>query len=289
MFWNTSKDNTVDLVIGDYYSAFKNMRVTTAEGYRCDPLQSSEVLYLGSCDINGPLDDPEAVWSKLIHTQQGLRCPYIALSRINTGADAMVRRLTGYCEQFGPPKKLYAVLPRASGIEVPIKGTLVSIGAHSLFIDYLLKIDRIDEAEHKTLLKAVEFFKTQQDSAEYHLYKFEQSSAMLRMICERYGIELRWTPNISATGNDYFNRWMPLFLREVPWMASTCMGTGQLIDFAQEDDNSIGVKTQSSVAAVLQGEKQPVEAILAQLNANQQYLINSMPDQYQKMLWNTNR
>ena len=291
MFWNSVNDNTIDLTVGYYYSTFKNMRTTTPEGYRCDPIESSPILFLGTCDMSGPLTEPENVWSRIVYKElsKTQSFPYIALSRINTGGDSLIRRLSGYIEQYGAPKKLYIVLPRITGVEVPIRGCLITVGADRLFSDYLLKIGRINPDEHAKCIAATEFFKTQQYDKDFQLYKFEQFSMMLRMICERYDIEMKWTPNLSVTGVDYYNMWGELFLNEIPWMAQTCAGVGQMVDFASDSDGSAGVQSQVAMANILQEPQNNLTSILQQLEDNQKYLINNEPIQYDRMLRNTNR
>lgn len=286
MFWDSAKDNTIDVTVGRYYSAFKNMRATTPEGYRCDRLASSPVLFLGSCDINGPVADTELVWSRIIYREltQQEPFPYIALSRMNTGADALVRRLNGYCEQYGPPKKAYIVLPRTLSIEVPIRGCLVSVSESTTMNDYLLRIGRLNPDEHKMCIAAAEFFRTQQYNQEFHVYRFEEVFAMLRAICERHNIEMRWTPNLAIGSSDYFKQWMEAFLTAVPWAAQTCAGVGELKDFAQPEDGSAGVGSQASMASVLMGPQSDLNAILAQLEANHKFLIANERTQYERML-----
>ena len=67
---------------------------------------------------------------------------------------------------------------------------------------------------------------------------------------ERYGIELRWTPNLAAPATDYFARWLELFLDHCPFMRQTFAGVGIVKDFAC--DSSTGILTQSSLVDIMQ-------------------------------------
>jgi hypothetical protein len=289
MFWNTTNDNTVDMSIGRYYTGVDNMKASTPEGYRCDPLDKSPVVFLGSCDMSGPIIDPEQVWAKVIYNKLSQiyePFPYIALSRIHSGTDALTRRLNAYCVKYGAPKKIFVVLPRPVCLEIPVRGTLVNVTERPNYVDYLLKINRITPSEHTMCMKAVEFSRSQQDSVEYQTYQFERIGTMLRLLCRNYDIEMRWTPNLSATAVDYYARWMDVFLRQMSFMADTCAGVGVLRDFATPEDGSTGLLTQASIAEVLMSSdgRNSLEAINAQLTSNHHFLVNAEPEHYEKVI-----
>lgn len=288
MFWNTTNDNTVDMSIGRYYANVDNMKASTPEGYRCDPLDKSPVVFLGSCDMSGPIIDPEKVWAKVIYNKLSQiyePFPYIALSRIHSGADALLRRLNAYCVKYGPPKRIFVVLPRPVCMEIPVRGTLVNVTERSNYVDYLLKINKLTPAEHAMCMKAVEFSRSQQDSVEYQTYQFERIATVLQLLCKNYGIQMRWTPNLSATAVDYYNRWMDVFLRQVPYMAKTCAGVGVLRDFATPEDGSTGLLTQESIADVLlSAERNSLESINAQLSANHYMLRTHEPEHFDRVI-----
>jgi transcription elongation factor Elf1 len=171
-------------------------------------------------------------------------------------------------------------------MEIPVRGTLVNVTERPNYVDYLLKINRITPAEHTMCMKAVEFSRSQQDSVEYQTYQFERIAMVLRLLCKNYGIEMRWTPNLSATAVDYYNRWMDVFLRQVSFMADTCAGVGVLRDFATPEDGSTGLLTQASIAEVLMSSdgRNSLEAINAQLTANHNFLVHAEPVHYEKVI-----
>jgi hypothetical protein len=151
VYWNTVTDNTASLSDGQYYADFANMQPTTPEGYRCDFLAASPVLFAGSCDMSGPITDPSLVWSRVLHSklQQVMDpFPYIGLSRIHTGVMALLRRLSAYCAKYGPPKKLFIVFPRPVCMEIPIRGTLINVTERSNYVDYLLKLNLLTPDAH---------------------------------------------------------------------------------------------------------------------------------------------
>lgn len=275
MYWNTVKDNTIDISKTPFYSKYENLQSTTKEGYRCDPMGPSPVLFLGSCDLNGPIEDAEQTWSKRIHTSLLKNTPYIALSRISTGLDAMQRRLFAYCQQYGPPNTVYAVLPRPLSIEIPIRGTLTdplaNVSDREKYVDYLSTNGLITPSEYGTCLSMIELARKLQNNVPYNVYKFEQASAFLQMMCERYSMEFVWVPNVSATAIDYYGRYLETLLRHVPFLSRTCLGVPKAVDFSK--DGSAGQQTQKEIADTLM-RKSPMskQEREANLEANKLFL-----------------
>ena len=288
MFWDNVSDNTVDMSVGEYYQKFAaNMKATTPEGYTCDPLAPSPIVFLGSCDMSGPIPDPTGVWSRVMYREFSKTLdpfPYIGLSRVHSAMGAAVRRLYAYCEKFGPPKKVFLVMPRPVCIEIPIRGTLVNISERNQYPEYLARIGLITQSELESCLKFVEFSRTQKDNPEYHLYRFEEIGAFLKLICERYQIEFSWTPNLAVAAVDYFSRWLPLFLENDSFMAKTCVGVAEVVDFAA--DASTGQKTQSTIADLFLSSDEPhtMDRIKAQLDANKRYLVVNHAEAYSRSL-----
>jgi hypothetical protein len=269
MFWNSIIDNTVDLSSGEYYSYFDNMKATNSCGYKCDELVYSPIIFLGSCDMSGPITNANAVWSKVLHStfkSYNTSLPYIALSRVHSGYDALTRRLFTYCKAYGAPKKVFIVLPRPVCEEIPINGTLVNVTERERYLSYLVRIDKLTPKEYGACLKTMEMARLHKDSLEFQLYKFEQASAMLESICERYKIEISWTPNLSATAVEYYEKWLQVFLKECPYMAQTFAGVAKVHDFAV--DGSTGEITQSSIANMFLNPTKTTE----NLNENLEFL-----------------
>jgi hypothetical protein len=263
------------------------MKASIPEGYACDPLQASPIIFLGSCDMSGPIEKPELIWSRALHREFSERFgafPYIGLSRVHSGYDALLRRLHSYCKTYGPPKKLFAVIPRPVCVEIPIRGTLVNVTEREQYLGYLVHINALAPFEYAQCLKAMELARSQQDNPDYQLYHFEKSSAFLESICERYGIELKWTPNVSSTAVDYYYRWLELFLKNCPWMAERFTGVAAVSDFAP--DGSTGAETQASIADVLMNNGgAPINT--ARLLLNHAYLKSSKF--YAKVISDANR
>lgn len=274
MYWNSTNDNTLDISDAGYYQRFEHMKATIGEGYRCDPLSKTPVLFLGSCDMSGPLDVADQVWSRKVHAslQKVLgEFPYIGLSRVHTGYAALVRRLYTFCETYGPPRRLFVVLPRPVCMEIPIRGTLVNVTERERYVKFLYKVNKLTESEFNLCMQAVEFARSHQDNPDYQLYQFEQSSAFLKTLCQAHKIKLQWTPNLSATAVDYYARWIELFLKDNQFMRERCVGVAPVKDFAS--DGSTGLLTQDSIAETMLSSMRPsLNTLKAQAEANLAFL-----------------
>jgi hypothetical protein len=270
MYWNNTHGNTVDLSALGHYADFDHMTATTPEGYRCDSLQPSPMIFLGSCDMNGPIEDSNRVWSKLLHDKLSLDnpIPYIALGKVHISFISVVRRLYTFCKKYGPPKQVFIVVPRPAALEIPLyDNTLINLSERNPLPKFLHKFGKIGVDELKMTDQVVNFVKSQSNSTSYHLYQFEHASAFLETICERYGIELRWTPNLSVSAVSYYAEYFPTFMEENDFMRSTCAGIALLEDFAF--DGSMGMKSQHRVCELFMKNSGEVNMDLALRNATQ--------------------
>lgn len=249
MYWNTTNSNTIKVSDIGHYANFPNLTSTTNEGYNCDRLQATPVLFMGSCDMDGPINDSAQVWSRLLYSsmiKQESLFPYIALGKMTAGFMAFPRRLFTFCEKYGPPAKLFAVIPRPAAVEIPLlTGELVSVSNRKSFADYLYKHQRIGEADYKTLVTASDFYQTQINNLNYQLYQFEQSAAFLKLLCTHYKIEFKWTMNLSSSAIAYYNQYFVPFMENVPFMYESFIGTTLAKDFAF--DGSMGDESQHQV------------------------------------------
>lgn len=242
MYWDNTNSNTLKISDIGHYTNFPHMTSTIPEGYNCDPLQHTPILFMGSCDLDGPTTNTDECWARLLHTHivnNNAPIPYIALAKMTAGFVSFPRRLLTFCEKYGPPEKLYAVVPRPVAIEIPmLNGELVSISNRESFAQYLLKHNRISNEEHDTLLAASKFCQSQLNNNNYQLYQFEQTASFIQLICKQYNISFQWTLNLSASAIAYYDKFFITFMENNQFMSNTFAGPALAIDFSF--DGSMG-------------------------------------------------
>jgi hypothetical protein len=239
---------------------------------------------MGSCDLNGPIISTEQVWAKKLHASlNDPSMPYIALGRMHTGYMALVRRLHTFCQQYGPPQKLFVVLPRAVAMEMPISdGRLLNISDRYRFPAYLHQHKKITDKDHTMLKGAVEFIRGQSDNERFHRYNFEMCTSFLKLICEKYNIELRWAPNVGVTAVLYYEKFLPLFLEDNPFLLSTCVGVAEVQDL--NFDSSIGPNTQQNMCDLFTKERlvTDIPEVAIKLHRNLMYVKTHYPQEVVK-------
>lgn len=255
MYWNTTKSNTLNISDIGHYVNFEHMRPTNSDGYHCDELQKSPIIFLGSCDLDGPISDTNLCWARQLYEHFSVNyenLPYIALGKITAGLMSMPRRLLTYCEKFGPPERVFAVIPRAVSTEIPLtNGEIVSVSNREGLVHYLAKHNKIsvDDQDFNYLMASSKFSQSLFNNFNYQVYQFEQQSSFLKLICERYNIEFRWTMNLSSSAIPYFDRYFDIFMDSCTFMKNTFVGVGLAKDFAF--DGSMGELSQEEVFNVL--------------------------------------
>lgn len=252
MFWDSIAELSPDPSAVPLYHPFEQMVATTPEGYRCDPLQPTPVLYLGSCDMSGAIAEPGMDWASLLykyHVAARGDFPFIAMSRLVTGCDAILRRLNAFCQKYGAPEEVYVVLPRVSVQEVTIDGgRVLSVCERVRYANWLHRHGIIDERSKDKATKYMEFARSVRDDGEYQLYHLEHFAMVMSLLQKVYGFKFYWTPNLSSTAIDYYAKWMELFLSNNEFMLRTCVGVGHAVDFTF--DGSAGMGSQANMAAL---------------------------------------
>lgn len=246
MYWNKTDSNTISVHDSGLYNNYPHMTPTTSEGYNCDKLQSSSILFIGSCDLDGPINDTNQSWARLLHAHLGEGCPYIALGKMTAGFMSFPRRILTYCERFGPPKKIYAVVPRPVAIEIPLSnGEIASVSNIRTFPNWLLKHKKVTELEHELLLLTSSFCRGHLANKYYQLYKFQEISSFIKVLCKLYNIEFYWTVNLSVSAIVYYHKFLKLFLENSDFMNKTFLGVAEAKDFGF--DSSMGNFSQHEV------------------------------------------
>lgn len=270
MYWNNSNSNTLTVSdIGNYIN-FPHMISTIPEGYNCDTLQNTSVLFVGSCDLDGPINDTMQSWARLLHSDMKLKygnLPYIALAKMTAGFISVPRRLLTFCEKYGAPEQLFMVVPRPVAIEIPIlSGELVSVSNRASFPNYLLKHERINSDDHALLISASNFCQSQMKNDNYQIYQFEQTASFINLICKHYNIKLKWTLNLSASAIAYYNKFFIPFMENCPYMMESFAGAALAKDFSF--DGSMGNESQYEIYKVFAGNSRNTSDVLAILHRN---------------------
>jgi hypothetical protein len=222
---------------------------TTDEGYNCDTLQHTKILFVGSCDLDGPIDDTNKSWARLLHSeliQNTDPTPYIALAKMTAGFMSMPRRILTYCEKFGPPEQIYAVVPRPVSIEIPISnGKIVSVSNREGLVHWLQTHNKLTESDYTLLMAASVFAQSQMQNFNYQVYQFEQSAAFIKVICKLYDIQFNWTINLSSSAIPYYSKYLLTCLNSSQFMKDTFKGVALAADFSF--DGSMGNKSQLQI------------------------------------------
>jgi hypothetical protein len=249
MYWDTAECGILDMSKVGRYENYLNMVPTTPEGYTCDELKPSDVVFLGSCDLNGPIEDPSKSWARLLHANLAdslLELPYISLAKSTAGFMSFPRRLITYCEKYGAPKHVYAVVPRPVSVEVPLsEGNVVSVSNRVGFPNYLFKRSALNDLDYSTLREASKFYQSQINNIYYQLYQFEQTASFLSLICRFYNIDFKWTLNLSSSAIAYYNKYLIEFFKHSLFMKQTFVGLASAVDFTF--DGSMGEGSQDTV------------------------------------------
>lgn len=252
MFWDNTNSNTLPVHDAGWYNNHPHMTPTIPEGYNCDNLQPSPVLFVGSCDLDGPISDTSKCWAKLLHREltKGQNVPYIALGKMTAGFMSFPRRILTYCEKYGPPKKIYAVVPRPVAIEIPLTNQqIVSVSNRKVFPNWLFKHKKISQEELDLLLNVSDFCESQLNNDNYQIYKFEETVAFIKTICKLYDVKFNWTINLSDSAIVYYEKFLNKFLSQSEFMRETFSGVPEAKDFGF--DGSMGDLSQYEVFKIL--------------------------------------
>lgn len=270
MYWDSTHSNTLDVSKVGNYVNYEHMSPTVPEGYNCDPLQPTTVLFMGSCDLDGPINDTRQSWARLLHSHLDSttgNIPYIALGKMTAGFMSFPRRLNAFCEKYGAPQKLYMVVPRPVAIEIPLyNGSIVSVSNRIGFPNYLLKHGEISNEDHALLSNASQFCQSQLHNEYYQLYQFEETTAFLKLLCKHYNIELKWTLNLSASAIAYYQKYFSTFINSCPYMAETFAGIALAKDFSF--DGSMGNLSQHQIFKLFQNPSNDIGQALEILELN---------------------
>ena len=245
-YWNEKEDLHIRFWNTDIYGSYWKIRHEINEqGYRGDELQSSKVIFLGTCDIMTNLTDKTQRWSELVHSKLHGDQPFIALGTVASGLPTMIRRLYSYIQYFGAPELVYMTIPRFDGSEFVNKsGNCYNVSSRVGSANFCRRADFVDDEEHTVWLMQLEANK-KLNNIHNMQYILEERFAFIETICKANSIKLKWTFNPSDAAITVLYRNHRVFEHISDFMKDAFVGNPEVKD--QMFDRSIGPETHKEI------------------------------------------
>lgn len=245
-YWNETDDSHIRFWNSENYGSYWRIKEEINEqGYRGDLLQSSEVLFLGTCDIMTNLPQRQQRWAELVHSDLYLEKPLIALGTVATGLPTMVRRLYSYIQNFGAPKYLYMTVPRFDGYEyVNTSGKCYNVSSRVGSANFCKNAGMITDDEHATWLIQLEANKKLNNAYNIQ-YILEERFAFIETLCMAHDIKLRWTFNPSDAAISVLYKNIQVIENISNFMKDSFVGLPEVKDHVA--DRSIGPETHKEI------------------------------------------
>ena len=245
-YWNEINDSHIQFWDTPLYDSYYRIRSQiNSQGYRGDVLQSSKVLYLGTCDVMTDLFDGKDRWSALVHTALHPDQPYIALGTVASGLPSMVRRLYAYIQNFGAPKYLYMTVPRFDGYEYVNKsGKCYNVSSRVGSAKFCKSADIVDDDELNTWIMQLNANRGLNNIHNMQ-YMIEERFAFIETLCKAHNIELKWTFNPSDAAVYVLKNNVSIFENISKFMKDSFVGLPSVKDHVF--DRSIGIQTHREV------------------------------------------
>jgi len=245
-YWGETEDSHLRLWTSDVYLQYAPVKHTiTEEGYRGDKLQSTDALFLGTCDVMSSLPDSNLRWSALVHKEKFSDQPFIPLGTVGSGLHAMVRRLYSFIQNHGAPKYVYMTVPRFDGYEYVNKsGKTYSVSSRKGTAKFLKYANLINEEDLSIWLSQIEANKNL-ENIHNNQYVLEERFSFIELLCKAHNIELKWSFNPSDAGIVLLHRNLAIFEHLSPFMKDSFAGLVEIKD--QEKDRSIGIETHRAI------------------------------------------
>lgn len=245
-YWNEIADTHLPLYKTERYLEARSIREdVNTEGSVGDLLVSSDVIFVGSCDIMTLVSDKDFHWARKLHKKLHSDSPFIALGVTAGGLPTIVRKLYAYIQNFGAPKTVYMTIPRFEGYEFVNKsGNCYNASSSIRTVNFSLNQGIITEEESDTWLAQLEANELNRNQYN-NLYILEERFAFIETICKLHNITLRWTFNPSGPAIDALHKNLPAFENISDFMKNSFVGLPEVKDHMI--DNSIGANTQVHV------------------------------------------
>lgn len=246
-YWNEIEDTHLPIYKASPYQACRSIReCVNSQGYVGDLLTSSDVIFLGSCDIMSTWYEIDKQWARDIHKTKYSNSPFIALGTKTSSLPSIVRRLYAYITNFGAPKIVYMSLPRFDSYEyVNDEGHVYTASTNKKVADTAIKYDVVSK---KSYDKWVARLTAQEFAQNPHniRYVFEERFAFIETICKLHNIKLQWTINPTLHCIKVLHENISCFEDITDFMKESFVGTPLIKDMTR--DLSIGPLTQMGMA-----------------------------------------
>jgi hypothetical protein len=241
-YWEEDDDSHIRFGDTDLYRVRGSLDgKLSSEGYLCEKLQKSNVLYLGSCDVMSSMTDKDKRWSVLLHKELHADQPFIALGTIGSGFPSMVRRLHSFVKNHGAPKIVYMTIPRFDGYEYVNKsGKCYNVSSRVGSARFSLKTGLVDHIEHNTWQIQLSANR-QLNNPNNTQYILEERFSFIELLCRAYNTELKWTFNPSDASIVVLKENLQAFEHISEFMKQSFVGLPVIQD--QLPDRSIGFGT----------------------------------------------
>ena len=245
-YWNEIDDSHIRFWNSPIYQSYWKVKdKITEQGYRGDLLQSSEVIYLGTCDVMTNFVEDGVRWPELIHSVLYPNTPFIALGTVASGLPTMVRRLYSYIQNFGAPKQIYMTVPRFDGREFVNKsGKCYNVSSRVGSARFCKNANLIDQEEHDTWVRQLEANKQLNNIANTQ-YILEERFAFIETLCRLHDIKLKWTFNPSDAAISVLYKNIGAIENISDFMKDAFVGLPEVKDHVF--DRSIGPETHMSI------------------------------------------
>lgn len=245
-YWNEIADTHLPLYKTQRYLESKGIRENVNnEGSFGDKLVSSDVIFVGSCDIMSIVPDKDTYWARKIHNVLYPDIPFIALGVTAGGLPTIVRKFYAYISNFGAPKTVYLTIPRFEGYEYVNKsGKCYNASSSIKTVKFSLDQQIINEDEADTWLHQL---KSNELNRNIHnnRYILEERFAFIETLCKLHKINLKWTFNPSGPSIDALYNNLEIFENISTFMKDSFVGLPIVKDHMI--DNSIGPNTQLEI------------------------------------------
>lgn len=242
-YWNEIADTHLPLYKTQRYLKSRGIRENVNdEGSFGDRLSSSDVIFIGSCDVMTIVSNEETYWTRKVHRLLHPTSPFIVLGVTAGGLPTIVRKLYAYILNFGAPKTVYLTVPRFEGYEYVNKsGKCYNASSSIKTVEFSLEQQLINEEEATVWLHQLKSNELNRNTYN-NLYILQERFAFIETICKLHNINLKWTINPSGPAIDALYHNLKAFEDISSFMKNSFVGLPEVKDHMV--DNSIGPKTQ---------------------------------------------
>ena len=273
-YWNEISDTHIKIYKAPPYQACRSIREDiNSEGYVGDLLSSSDVIFLGSCDIMSAWYDSEKQWARHMHKTLYSSSPFIALGTKSSSVPTLIRRLYAYIQNFGAPKEVYLTIPRFDSYEyVNDEGVCYTASTNITLANLAFKYNIVTQNDYEKWVGRLNAQKAAQNAHNIQ-YVIEERFAFLETICKLHDINLHWTFNPTSLSIEVLYENLTCFENISNFMKESFVGLPTIKDMLR--DYSIGPKTQMEIVnKFMTPEPWNYSTLCQQARQNYEWFIN---------------